>query len=140
MAPASISISAAGSPENGGLPDGEDLEALFATILDTIPAPTYDDEAPLQAHVTNLDASNFLGRLTLLRVHNGPITKGQHVAWCKVAGSVERPWALRTRRVSWAAASAHTPSVRNRSYHVRTVCHAPKLIGNDRHGQPVCSR
>src|SRR5690242_5535167 len=50
-------------PENGGLPAGEDLEALFETILETIPAPTYDDEAPLQAHVTNLDASNFLGRL-----------------------------------------------------------------------------
>lgn len=76
--------------ENGGLPDGEDLEALFATILDTIPAPTYDDEAPLQAHVTNLDASNFLGRLALLRVHNGTIRKGQHVAWCKTDGSVER--------------------------------------------------
>ncbi|NUS41823.1 MAG: GTP-binding protein, partial [Terrabacter sp.] len=52
-------------PENGGLPEGEDLEALFETILETIPAPTYDDEAPLQAHVTNLDASNFLGRLAL---------------------------------------------------------------------------
>jgi GTP-binding protein len=77
-------------PENGGLPDGDDLEALFATILETIPAPTYDDEAPLQAHVTNLDASNFLGRLALLRVHNGTIRKGQQVAWCKADGSVER--------------------------------------------------
>ena len=63
-------------PENGGLPDAEDLEALFETILSTIPAPVYDDEAPLQAHVTNLDASNFLGRLALLRVHNGTITQG----------------------------------------------------------------
>ncbi|MEO5980748.1 MAG: translational GTPase TypA, partial [Pedococcus sp.] len=77
-------------PENGGLPDSENLEALFETILSTIPAPTYDDEAPLQAHVTNLDASNFLGRLALLRVHNGTIRKGQHVAWCKVDGTVER--------------------------------------------------
>ena len=77
-------------PEDGGMPDGEDLEALFATILDTIPAPTYDDEAPLQAHVTNLDASNFLGRLALLRVHNGTIRKGQQVAWCKADGRVER--------------------------------------------------
>ncbi|WP_457253775.1 translational GTPase TypA [Pedococcus sp. P5_B7] len=77
-------------PENGGLPDAEDLEALFETILSTIPAPVYDDEAPLQAHVTNLDASNFLGRLALLRVHNGTIRKGQHVAWCKVDGTVER--------------------------------------------------
>ena len=61
------------------MPDGDDLEALFATILSTIPAPTYDDEAPLQAHVTNLDASNFLGRLALLRVYNGTINKGQQV-------------------------------------------------------------
>ncbi|MDF2144307.1 translational GTPase TypA [Knoellia sp. p5-6-4] len=77
-------------PENGGLPDADDLEALFTTILQTIPAPTYDDEAPLQAHVTNLDASNFLGRLALLRVHNGTIRKGQQVAWCKIDGSIER--------------------------------------------------
>ncbi|GAA1232585.1 GTP-binding protein [Oryzihumus leptocrescens] len=77
-------------PADGGLPDGEDLEALFATILDTIPAPSFDPEAPLQAHVTNLDSSNFLGRLALLRVHNGVIKKGQQVAWCKTDGSVER--------------------------------------------------
>src|SRR5690242_12056215 len=77
-------------PDNGGLPEGEDLEALFETILETIPAPTYDDEAPLQAHVTNLDASNFLGRLALLRVHNGTIKKGQQVAWIKTDGSTER--------------------------------------------------
>ncbi|GAB2755782.1 translational GTPase TypA [Terrabacter sp. AAH1] len=77
-------------PENGGLPDGEDLEALFETILETIPAPTYDDEAPLQAHVTNLDASNFLGRLALLRVHNGTIRKGQQVTWCRHDGSQQR--------------------------------------------------
>jgi GTP-binding protein len=77
-------------PEDGGLPDGDTLEALFATILDTIPAPTYDDEAPLQAHVTNLDASNFLGRLALLRVHNGTITKGQQVMWCRRDKSQQR--------------------------------------------------
>ncbi|WP_147064895.1 translational GTPase TypA [Knoellia locipacati] len=77
-------------PDNGGLPDGEDLTALFQTIIDTIPAPTYDTEAPLQAHVTNLDASNFLGRLALLRVFNGEIKKGQQVAWCKHDGTIER--------------------------------------------------
>ncbi|MGO4662283.1 translational GTPase TypA [Terrabacter sp. 2TAF16] len=77
-------------PDNGGLPEGEDLEALFETILQTIPAPTYDDEAPLQAHVTNLDASNFLGRLALLRVFNGTIKKGQQVMWCRHDGSQQR--------------------------------------------------
>ena len=77
-------------PDDGGLPEGDDLEALFETILETIPAPTYDDEAPLQAHVTNLDASNFLGRLALLRVFNGTIRKGQQVMWCRHDGSQQR--------------------------------------------------
>ena len=75
-------------PENGSLPDNDDLEPLFDAILKHIPAPTYDDEHPLQAHVTNLDASPFLGRLALLRVFNGTIKKGQTVAWVKYDGSV----------------------------------------------------
>jgi GTP-binding protein len=75
-------------PENGTLPDNDDLEPLFEAILKHIPAPSYDDEAPLQAHVTNLDASPFLGRLALLRVFNGTIKKGQTVAWVKHDGSV----------------------------------------------------
>ena len=75
-------------PENGTLPDNEDLEPLFDAILQHIPAPSYDDEHPLQAHVTNLDASPFLGRLALLRVFNGTIKKGQTVAWVKHDGSV----------------------------------------------------
>ena len=75
-------------PENGTLPDNEDLEPLFDAILKHIPAPTFDDEHPLQAHVTNLDASLFLGRLALLRVFNGTIKKGQTVAWVKHDGSV----------------------------------------------------
>ena len=77
-------------PGNGQLPDHGDLEPLFATIMETIPAPSYDDEAPLQAHVTNLDSSNFLGRLALLRVFNGEIRKGQQVTWCRHDGSQER--------------------------------------------------
>ncbi len=74
-------------PDNGGLPDSPDLEPLFRTILGTIPAPTYDEGAPLQAHVTNLDASPFLGRLALLRVHQGTLRKGQTVAWIRRDGS-----------------------------------------------------
>ena len=76
-------------PENGGLPASPDLEPLFRTILDTIPAPVYDEGAPLQAHVTNLDASPFLGRLALLRVHQGTLRKGQTVAWIKRDGTVK---------------------------------------------------
>jgi GTP-binding protein TypA/BipA len=77
-------------PENGTLPDSENLEPLFRTILDTVPAPSYDDKMPLQAHVTNLDASPFLGRLALCRVHNGTIRKGQQVAWCRSDGTITR--------------------------------------------------
>ncbi|MCA0321147.1 MAG: translational GTPase TypA [Actinobacteria bacterium] len=77
-------------PADGGLPDADNLEALFEAIIEHIPAPTYEEGAPLQAHVTNLDASNFLGRLALLRVHNGEIRKGQQVAWCRHDGSITK--------------------------------------------------
>ena len=77
-------------PKDGGMPDSETLQPLFETLLSTVPAPSYDDEAPLQAHVTNLDASPYLGRLALCRVHNGTMRKGQQVAWCKTDGSIER--------------------------------------------------
>jgi GTP-binding protein TypA/BipA len=77
-------------PEDGGMPDSKDLEPLFDTIVKTIPAPSYDEGAPLQAHVTNLDASPYLGRLALCRVRQGWIRKGQQVAWCKTDGTVER--------------------------------------------------
>ncbi|MBO3129708.1 translational GTPase TypA [Dermatophilus congolensis] len=74
-------------PADGALPDSENLEPLFKTIMESIPAPSYDEEAPLQAHVTNLDSSNFLGRIALLRVFSGTIKKGQTVAWCRRDGS-----------------------------------------------------
>jgi len=74
-------------PENGAMPDKEDLEEVFKTIIETIPAPTYTEGKPLQAHVTNLDASPFLGRLALLRVHEGTLKKGQQVVWMKRDGS-----------------------------------------------------
>ncbi|AYC38807.1 translational GTPase TypA [Streptomyces griseorubiginosus] len=76
-------------PENGTVPaDSTSLEPFFSTILQHIPAPTYDEEAPLQAHVTNLDADNFLGRIALLRVEQGELRKGQTVAWIKRDGSI----------------------------------------------------
>ena len=77
-------------PEDGGLPDSENLEPLFDVIRNTIPAPKYDPNASLQAHVTNLDASSYLGRIALCRIHNGTLKRGQQVAWIKHDGSVER--------------------------------------------------
>ncbi len=76
-------------PADGELPDSENVEPLFKTILESIPAPSYDDEVPLQAHVTNLDASPFLGRLALLRIKNGELSKGQQVAWCTQHGETK---------------------------------------------------
>ncbi|MET8248186.1 translational GTPase TypA [Streptomyces sp. NPDC005202] len=76
-------------PEDGTVPaDSTSLEPFFSTILEHIPAPTYDEDAPLQAHVTNLDADNFLGRIALLRVEQGELRKGQTVAWIKRDGTV----------------------------------------------------
>ena len=68
-------------PANGEEPAGENLDELFTLLYDVIPAPRGDADAPLQAHVTNLDASNFLGRIGLVRIHNGRLRKGQTVAW-----------------------------------------------------------
>lgn len=76
-------------PGDGELPDSPDLQPLFDCILENIPAPTYDEGGVLQAHVTNLDASPYLGRLALCRVVSGELTKGQTVAWCKRDGSVQ---------------------------------------------------
>jgi GTP-binding protein len=74
-------------PENGTMPNSDNLEPLFQTIVDAIPAPVFHPETPLQAHVTNLDASPFLGRLALVRVKEGHLKKGQNVAWIKRDGT-----------------------------------------------------
>ena len=76
-------------PDNGQLPDNEDLEPLFKTIIEHIPAPSYQEGGVLQAHVTNLDASPFLGRLALLRIFNGTLKKGQTVAWARQDGQLK---------------------------------------------------
>ena len=70
--------------------EGTDLSPLLDLMLERIPAPVYEDDHPLQAHVTNLDASPYLGRLALCRVRNGTIRAGQQIAWCKADGSVAR--------------------------------------------------
>jgi len=77
-------------PKDGEMPDNDNLEPLFDVIRETVPPPVYDPAAPLQAHVTNLDASSYLGRIALCRVYNGTIRRGQQVAWCRRDGSIER--------------------------------------------------
>jgi GTP-binding protein len=75
-------------PANGTMPDSPNLGPLFAAILEHIPAPDYIEGAPLQAHVTNLDASPYLGRLALCRIVAGTLRRNQSVAWCKADGTI----------------------------------------------------
>jgi GTP-binding protein len=67
----------------------EDLKPLLDLLVETIPAPSYDPEHPLQAMVTNLGASPYVGRLAICRVHHGTIKKGGTVAWCRRDGTIE---------------------------------------------------
>jgi GTP-binding protein len=76
--------------EEGAPPAGTDLQPLLDLLLDRIPAPTYEEGHPLQALVTNLDASPYVGRLAICRVRNGNIRRGQQVAWCRADGSITR--------------------------------------------------
>jgi GTP-binding protein len=78
--------------ECGAAPDAmlPTLEPLFETLLQHIPAPTYEEDVPLQALVTNLDASPYVGRLALCRVRNGVLRRGHTVAWCRTDGSIEQ--------------------------------------------------
>ena len=69
------------NPGDGNLPDNEDLQPLFDVITETLPEPSADVDGPLQAQVTNLDSSSFLGRIGLIRIHSGKIRKGQQVSW-----------------------------------------------------------
>ncbi|HWI01941.1 MAG TPA: GTP-binding protein, partial [Propionibacteriaceae bacterium] len=75
-------------PVGGTMPDSLDLGPLFATILQHIPAPVYTEGATLQAHVTNLDASPYLGRLALCRIVAGTLRRNQTVAWCRADGTI----------------------------------------------------
>ena len=77
------------APADGTLPDSTDLRPLFATILSHIPAPAYVEGATLQAHVTNLDASPYLGRLALCRIVAGELRRGANVAWCRADGTIK---------------------------------------------------
>ncbi len=76
-------IASTTAPPDGQNPDADNLDELFGVLLEHVPPPTGDPEAPLQALVTNLDASSFLGRIALVRIYNGRLRKGQQVAWLR---------------------------------------------------------
>ena len=76
--------------DGAGLPADATLSPLLDLLLARIPAPSYDPDVPLQALVTNLDASPYVGRLALCRVRSGTLRKGRPVAWCRADGTIER--------------------------------------------------
>ncbi|HEX6567729.1 MAG TPA: translational GTPase TypA [Acidimicrobiales bacterium] len=76
--------------DGAGLPEGSSLKPLLDLLVEHIPAPAYDPGTPLQALVTNLDASPYVGRLALCRIRSGTLRKGRAVAWCRTDGTVER--------------------------------------------------
>ncbi len=78
-----VGVASTVQPSDGQVPDGDNLDPLFDVLLQHIPPPSGNPDAPLQALVTNLDASAFLGRLALIRIHNGRLRKGQQVAWLR---------------------------------------------------------
>ncbi|MDT5009531.1 MAG: GTP-binding protein [Mycobacterium sp.] len=78
-----VGVASTTAPPDGQAPDGTNLDPLFDVLLEHIPAPSGDPDAPLQALVANLDASAFLGRLALIRIYNGRLKKGQQVAWMR---------------------------------------------------------
>ena len=69
---------------------GQNLEALFEVLVDSVPSPTYISDHPLQAWVTTLDANPYVGRIAICRVLHGTLRRGEEVAWCRVDGSIER--------------------------------------------------
>jgi GTP-binding protein len=69
---------------------GTDLQPLMDLLVSAIPAPSYDPDHPLQAHVTNIDASPYVGRIAICRVRHGAIRRGETIAWCRADGSVEQ--------------------------------------------------
>ena len=69
--------------------DGTDLAPFFDVVLDHVPPPVYDEDAPLRVHVTNLDASPYVGRIAVCRIDSGTLRRGAPVAWCRIDGSVQ---------------------------------------------------
>lgn len=86
---AKAGIASGEQPADGSIPAGDSLEPLFESVIENIPAPEYTEGAPLQAHVTNIDSSDYLGRLGLVRIYNGTLEKGRSYGLSRVDGSIE---------------------------------------------------
>jgi GTP-binding protein len=121
------------APEDGGLPDAENLDPLFDTLLAHVPPPTGDVDAPLRALVTNLDASSFLGRIALLRIHAGRLRKGETVAWLREDGSVAQ---VRVTELLITEALDRVPAVEAHAGDLVAIAGIPEITIGDTLASP----
>jgi GTP-binding protein len=122
------------APADGGLPDSENLDPLFDVLLEHVPPPAGDTNAPLRALVTNLDASSFLGRIALCRVHAGTIRKGQQVAWCRADGSITT---VKITELLITQALDRVPAVSAEAGDIVAIAGIPEITIGDTLADPV---
>jgi GTP-binding protein len=116
------------APADGELPDSPNLDPLFETLLEHVPAPAGDPDAPLRALVTNLDASSFLGRIALCRIHAGTMRKGQTVGWCRADGSVTN---VRITELLLTEALERIPGTRAEAGDIVAIAGIPEITIGD---------
>ena len=124
-------------PADGAMPDADNLEPLFETLLEHIPAPTYTEDAPLQAHVTNLDSSPYLGRLALCRIVEGTLRRGQTVAWIRRDGSIQN---VRLSELLMTHALERTPAEQAGPGDIVAIAGIPEITIGETLGDPTDPR
>jgi GTP-binding protein len=134
-------VASTAQPPDGQIPDGTNLDPLFEVLEEHVPPPKGDPEAPLQALVTNLDASTFLGRLALIRIYNGRIRKGQQVAWIReVDGPETRQETTATAKITELLATEgvqRTPTDEAVAGDIVAVAGLPEIMIGDTLADPA---
>ncbi|OBJ67812.1 translational GTPase TypA [Mycobacterium sp. 1274756.6] len=130
-------IAATVAPPNGQVPEGDNLDPLFALLLEHVPPPAGDPAAPLQALVTNLDASSFLGRLALIRIANGRIRKGQQVAWIREVDGAETVTSAKITELLVTEGVERTPTEEAVAGDIVAVAGIPEIMIGDTLADPA---
>ncbi|ORX05889.1 translational GTPase TypA [Mycolicibacillus trivialis] len=130
-------IAATVAPPNGQVPEGDNLDPLFELLFEHVPPPSGDPEAPLQALVTNLDASSFLGRLALIRIANGRIRKGQQVAWIREVDGAETTTSAKITELLVTEGVERTPTEEAVAGDIVAVAGIPDIMIGDTLADPT---
>ncbi|MDI3314120.1 MAG: translational GTPase TypA [Mycobacterium sp.] len=125
------------APPDGQIPDGTNLDPLFDALLQHIPAPTGDPEAPLQALVTNLDASAFLGRLALVRIYQGRLRRGQQVAWLRAVDGEQVIAQAKVTELLATEGIERSPTGEARAGDIVAVADIPEIMIGDTLADPA---